>query len=129
MPRKPRVSVPGRAKFWIYRVQLTSLVVPKWALDIQPAEFERDDRCIVWLKSRQLASLLSKMDREDGGHPILQRVAYHKCKVCGRVLLGASALARLKYEGASPHKQLEPCGPDCIADKEQLKSNRSLNAK
>jgi len=110
----------------MYRVELTSLVVPQWAWEKQPPEFERADtsRQVVWLKDRVLAKILKRMDAEDGGHPNLLRVVNHQCKVCGRVLLGAQALARLRHEGADPHKRLEPCGPECIADRDQAQWNK-----
>jgi hypothetical protein len=120
-------------RLWLYHVTMTSLVVPEWAQRLQPPEFDREQMS-VWCR-RGTARILAKMDREDGGSPVVLKVGYRRCALCKRLRIQVGAqqperpyrgnrrkncMLRGNWYGelqatGGDGTQPEPCGPDCVA--------------
>jgi hypothetical protein len=98
---------------YVYFVTTTEVFIPDWMLE-QAAPGLVSDQDGVWLRGSSTASLLMKLDRDEGGKPECTRIKVRKCKICGQWKLNilADALQR-KHESAFDGRQL-PCGPECV---------------
>jgi hypothetical protein len=105
---------------YVYRVQPEVIAIPPWAYTKRVPELDVTADC-VWLKSRQLADRLAKMDREENGHPDLMRVQAKRCQGCGLLKLNLLAQHRAKLDESAFDGRLLPCGPECITRRRQQK--------
>ncbi len=105
---------------YVYRVQPEVVAIPPWAYAKRVQEFDATAD-YVWLKSRQLADRLAKMDREENGHPELMRVQAKRCRACGLLKLNLLAQHRKKLDESAFDGRLLPCGPECITRRRQQK--------
>lgn len=107
----------------LYRVDVTAIKLPRWALDAAVPELSRSDRH-VWL-TRSNAKALEELDRQVGGDPKLTEVEYRRCPVCRRMLIGEDAELRRRMNESCMTGEQIPCDSECLA-RHRLKGRRAI---
>lgn len=119
--RRKDLKIAGRTPARVQRVYCVRtevIAIPDWAYEQAIPEIEGGGE-YIWLAGRQLADLLVKLDREEGGNPDVLSVEARRCKVCGLLKLNLLAEQRRKLDESAMDGRTLPCGPECLTRNKQ----------
>lgn len=103
---------------WVYRVEVEVIAIPRWAYDKAESDLGWSIEH-VWIRDRILASIICRRDRENGGHPKLDRFEARRCHRCGMLRIGVLAEGRRKLDESAVDGRDLPCSPECVLREQQ----------
>jgi hypothetical protein len=116
-------SIPTHRRAW--HVTTTVLRVPDWFLDVFALPSLSSESRSFWIRHRNAAQKIVKLDHEAGGHGCIRCVQFRLCRVRRQALIGAAAheytermrLPRFRWE----FPQGPACGMECVPKRKPMK--------
>lgn len=100
---------------YVYRLEVEILWMPMWARAKNVPDLEWGEN-FIWLasKDRVLGYIVAKMDRENGGHPKIDRYLAKRCGLCGMLRVGELARGRQRQDESAADGRTKPCSDECM---------------
>jgi hypothetical protein len=106
-----------KIKVWFLRTDV--IAIPAWAFEQKEPglPFTAD---YIWT-NQSMATMLARLDKEEGGNPELFPCEARRCKVCGLLKLNLMAAHRRMLDESAVDGRNLPCGPECMTRCKQQK--------